>query len=192
VGRREILPYLESLPERLDVPIVYVSHALDEVARLAHRMVWLVEGKVRGVGAPTELLARVDFARWQGAAASVVVEAVVCRHDEAYDLTLLQGPWGDIWVRRLAHEAGETVRIQIDASDVSLDLERGSSSVLNRFDLRVLDLEDVGGGQMLIRLGRDEGDPLLLARITRLSRDRLALSPGVRVQAGVKSVAVVG
>jgi molybdate transport system ATP-binding protein len=122
----------------------------------------------------------------------VVVDAVVRRHDERYELTLLQGPWGDIWVRRLAQEPGATVRVQIDASDVSLDLERGASSVLNRFDLRVLDLEDLGGGQVLVRLGREERGPMLLARITRLSRDRLDLSPGASVQAGVKSVAVVG
>jgi molybdate transport system ATP-binding protein len=199
VGRREILPYLESLPERLRIPIVYVSHALDEVARLSDRMVWLVEGRVRGVGAPTELLARVDFARWQGAAASVVVDAVVRRHEEAYELTLLEGPWGEIWVRRLGHAPGESVRVQIDASDVSLDLaggasgsSRGASSVLNRFDLEVVGLEDVGGGQLLVRLGRDADGPLLLARITRLSRDRLGLTEGALVQAGVKSVAVVG
>jgi molybdate transport system ATP-binding protein len=192
VGRREILPYLESVTERLRVPVFYVSHTLDEVARLSDRMVWLVEGRVRGVGAPTELMARVDFARWRGDAAAVVLETTVSRHDEAYELTLLAGPWGDIWVRRLARAPGERVRIQIEASDVSVDLERGASSVLNRFDLRVLDVEDVGTGQMLVRLGKEGEHSVLLARITRMSRDRLRLAPGTPVQAGVKSVAVVG
>jgi molybdopterin-binding protein len=64
--------------------------------------------------------------------------------------------------------------------------------VLNRFDLRVLDVEDVGTGQMLVRLGKEGETAVLLARITRMSRDRLSLAPGTTVQAGVKSVAVVG
>jgi molybdate transport system ATP-binding protein len=193
VGRREVLPYLEALPERLDVPVVYVTHALEEAARLSRRMVWLVEGRVRGAGPPAELLGRTDFARWRGDAATVFVDARVIRHEAAYALTLLEGPWGEIWVRRLEREAGERVRIQIDASDVSLEMEReGRSSVLNRFDLQVLDVEDVGAGQLLLRLGRGERGPVLLARITRLSRDRLEIGPGSRVHAGVKSVAVLG
>jgi molybdate transport system ATP-binding protein len=192
-GRREILPYLEALPSRLGIPMVYVTHALGEAARLAHRMVWLVDGRVRGVGAPTELLGRLDFARWRGDAATVVVEASVRRHDEAYSLTLLDGPWGDIWVRRLERAAGDVVRVQIDASDVFVELGQGGvSSVLNRFALRVLELEDSGAGQVLLRLGGAHGDgPVLLARITRMSRDRLTLREGSDVHAGVKSVAVV-
>jgi molybdate transport system ATP-binding protein len=193
VGRGEVLPYLEALPRRLDVPVVYVTHALEEAARLSRTMVWLMEGRVRGAGLPAELLGRLDFARWRGDAATVFVDARVVRHEEAYALTLLEGPWGEIWVRRLERHAGERVRIQIDASDVSLELDReGRSSILNRFDLQVLDVEDVGSGQLLLRLGRDAGAPVLLARITRLSRDRLRIAPGSSVHAGVKSVAVLG
>jgi molybdate transport system ATP-binding protein len=194
VGRREILPYIESLPRRLGIPIVYVTHALEEVARLADRMVWLVEGKVRGVAPPTELLGRLDFARWRGDAAAVVADAVVRRHDGAYALTLLDGPWGDIWVRHVERAVGETVRVQIDASDVFVELDgNGRSSVLNRFDLRVIEMENTPAGQVLLRLARGEpGAPVLLAHITRLSRERLGLEVGSEVRAGVKSVAVVG
>jgi molybdate transport system ATP-binding protein len=192
-GRREILPYIESLPERLGIPIVYVTHALEEAARLSTRMVWLVDGRIRGSGPPTELLGRLDFARWRGDAAAVVVDALVHGHDEAYALTRLDGPWGDIWVRRLDRAVGEAVRVQIDASDVFVELEQGGpSSVLNRFALRVLDLEQAGAGQVLLRLGEgNAGAPVLLARITRLSCDRLGLREGAAVRAGVKSVAVV-
>ncbi len=194
VGRREILPYVESLPRRLGIPIVYVTHALEEAARLSDRMVWLMEGSVRDVAAPTELLGRLDFARWRGDAAAVVVDALVRRHDDAYALTQLEGPWGDIWVRRLDSAVGDPVRVQIDASDVFVELEGdGRSSVLNRFEVRVLEQEDTPAGQVLLRLSRAGTDaPVLLARITRLSRDRLGLAPGSEVRAGVKSVAVVG
>jgi molybdate transport system ATP-binding protein len=194
VGRREILPYVESLPRRLGIPIVYVTHTLEEAARLSDRMVWLVEGRVRGVAPPTELLGRFEFARWRGDAAAVVADAVVRRHDDAYALTLLDGPWGDVWVRHLDRAVGESVRVQIDASDVFVELDGdGRSSVLNRFDLRVIDMEDTAAGQVLLRLARGgPGAPVLLARITRLSRDRLGLEAGSGVRAGVKSVAVVG
>jgi molybdate transport system ATP-binding protein len=193
VGRREIFPYIEALPRRLGVPIVYVTHALEEAARLSDRMVWLVEGRVRGVAPPTELLSRLDFARWRGDAATVVADAVVTRHDDAYALSLLDGPWGDLWVRHLDRAVGDTVRVQIDASDVFVDLDGdGRSSVLNRFELRVIDMEDTVAGQVLLRLARADGAPVLLARITRMSRDRLGLETGSRLRAGVKSVAVVG
>ena len=193
-GRREILPYVESLPERLGIPIVYVTHALEEAARVSAQMVWLVEGRVRGVGSPTELLGRLDFARWRGEAAAVVVEATVRRHDEPYALTELDGPWGTICVRHLDRTVGRTVRVQIDASDVFVELApQGTSSVLNHFTLHVLDVEESGPGQVLLRLVAGPGDgPVLLARITRLSRDRLGLRVGSQVRAGVKSVAVVG
>jgi molybdate transport system ATP-binding protein len=194
VGRREILPHIESLPARLGIPIVYVTHALEEAARLSARMLWLVDGRVRGAGSPTELLGRLDFARWRGDAATMVVDTVVRRHDEAYALTLLEGPWGNIWVRHSERAVGDTVRVQIDASDVFVELEREDrSSVLNRFPLTVVDVEEAGAGQVLLRLGSGRADqPVLLARITRLSLDRLALAPGSHVHAGVKSVAVVG
>jgi molybdate transport system ATP-binding protein len=156
-------------------------------------MVWLVDGRIRGSGSPTELLGRLDFARWRGDAAAVVVEALVLSHDPSYALTRLDGPWGDIWVRHLDRAVGEVVRVQIDASDVFVELERGGpSSVLNRFALRVLDVEESGPGQVLLRLGSGAaGAPVLLARITRLSWDRLELREGAEVKAGVKSVAVV-
>jgi molybdate transport system ATP-binding protein len=192
-GRREILPYVESLPGRLGIPIVYVTHALEEAARLASQMIWLVDGRVRGAGSPTEMLGRMDFARWRGDAAAVVIQAVVRRHDEEYALTQLDGPWGDVWVRHLDRAVGETVPVQIEASDVFVELEReGPSSVLNRFTLDVLDVEESGAGQVLLRLGKGSGGPVLLARVTRMSSERLSLRPGSVVHAGVKSVAVVG
>jgi len=194
-GRKDILRRLEALPSKLSVPVVYVSHTLAEVARLAHRLVWLVDGEVRGLGPSSELVGRMDFARWRGDEAAVVVEATVREHDAAYELTLLEGPWGPLWVRRQEAAPGERLKVWIGASDVSVSLEaERASSVLNRFRLDVLEVEEAGSGQVLVRLGSaGEGrGPVLLARITRLSRDRLGVAAGARLYAGVKSVAVVG
>lgn len=191
VGRREIFPYLEALPARLDIPIVYVSHSLREVLRLADHMVWLVNGRVQGSGAPAEVVADPEFALWQGEDAAVVVDATVREHDDAYHLTRLEGPWGTMWVRRQLPEPGERLRVQIRAGDVSLSLAPDErTSILNQFPLRVVDLRDGPAGEVLVRMAHGDG-PLLLARITRLSRDRLQLSPGTPVHARLKSVAVV-
>jgi molybdate transport system ATP-binding protein len=193
VGRQAILPHFEELGDRLSIPVLYVSHSLEEVVRLSGTMVWLAEGRARALGPPSELLGRLDFARWRGDDAASVVDAVVEEHDERYELTLLRTAWGPLWVRRQPRPPGETVRVWIAASDVSLSLApETATSVLNRFRLEVLEIEDVGAGQALVRLGdRESGAPPLLARITRLSRDRLELAPGGVVWAGVKSVAVV-
>ncbi len=192
-GRQDILPWLEALPARLDIPVVYVSHTLREVARLADRLVWLVEGRVAASGAPPEVLARVDFARWRGDAASVVVGARVAEHDDAYDLTRVASPWGPLWVRRHPGGSGAPLRVEVRAGDVVLGLGvHSDTSVLNQLPVRVAELVDLGRGEVLARLSpRDAPGPHLLARLTRRSRDRLGLEAGMDVVARVKSVAVV-
>ena len=192
VSRREILPWLEALPARLAIPIVYVSHSLREVLRLADHLLWLVGGRVRAAGVPDAVMADFGFARWQGEEAAVVAAAEVREHDEAYALTRLASPWGALWVRRQPHAPGERVRVQIRAADVSLGLApEPASSLLNQFAVRVLAMEDGTAGEVLLRLGADDAAAPLLARITRLSRDRLGLAVGAAVYARVKSVAVV-
>jgi molybdate transport system ATP-binding protein len=192
VNRREILPYLEALPERLAIPLVYVSHSLGEVLRLAHHMLWLTGGQVQGRGSPARVASDLDFARWQGPEAAAMVEAEVREHDGGYGLTRLEGPWGDVWIRRHRAEPGERIRLRIGAGDVSLSLDREErSSILNQFALRVMDMAEGDPGEVLLTLGTEPGLPVLLARITRLSQERLGLKRGLPVIARVKSVAVV-
>ena len=192
VGRREILPYLEALPNRLQIPIVYVSHSLREVLRLADHMVWLVGGRVQGSGPPSAVINAPGFPRWQGEEAAVVIDAVVREHDDQYGLTVLDGPWGPLQVRRQPREPGARVRVQIRPADVSLGLEpQVHSSILNEFSLRIAAAEPGEEGEVLVRLTGTDGAEPLLARITRLSWDRLGLASGMRVYARVKSVAVV-
>ena len=189
--RQEILPYLERLHRELAIPIIYVSHAPDEVARLADHLVLLDGGRAVASGPLREVLARIDLPPAFSDDAAVVIEARVGEH-EADDLTRLDFPGGSIYVSRRAEATGTPLRCRIQARDVSLTLEpQTNSSILNCVAATVVDTAPTGTpGQVLVRL--DAGGDALLARITRRSADRLAIRPGLALRAQIKSVALLG
>lgn len=198
-SRRTITPYLERLPHHLSIPIVYVSHSLREIGRLADHLVWLGDGRVRASGPASEIVARIGRAGGLPEDAASVVHAVVRRHDEPDHLSLLDGPWGPIWVGRLPHAAGATVRLQVLASDVSLGRWREEdTSILNQFPMTVARIEASGPADVLVELrgreigapGGDAGPPLL-SRVMARSARRLGLREGAEVVARVKAVAVL-
>lgn len=192
VGRREVLPRIAEIPSRLSIPVVYVSHSLEEVLRLSDRMIWLVAGRAKRAGTPEEVVRDGGFVRWQGSEAAVVVRATVAEHDEAHHLTRMSSPWGPLYSRRRPGFPGDSVRLQVRAGDVSIALESGSgSSILNEFGMEVRRLFPGGKGEVFVELGRRREEAALLALITSLSADRLGLEPGMRVVARVKSVAVI-
>lgn len=192
-SRAAILPYLRRLPGHLSIPIVYVSHSLRDIARLSDHLVWLVDGRVRASGACGEIVARIGRTGGGAEDAEAVLEATVARHDDADHLTVLDGPWGPILVRRLDREPGSRVRLQILASDVSLGARREEdTSILNQFPLRVESLEETRPGETLVELRGASGDgPPLLARVSARSARELALEPGAPIVARVKAVAVL-
>lgn len=189
--KAEILPYLERLTRELALPILYVSHAPDEVARLADHLVLLERGRVLASGPTTEVLARLDLPIALADDAGVVLEGRVLGHDPDYGLLSL-GLAGEQRVL-LAHAPlppGQPLRIKVLARDVSLSLERQHSSILNVLPAIVAEIAPTRSpAQVLLRL--DLGGTALLARITRYSLERLALQPGSRVWAQLKSVAVL-
>lgn len=194
--KAEILPWLERLSRTLALPVLYVTHAIDEVARLADHLVLLDAGRVRATGPLTELLARPDLA-WAGPdEAGVVLHAVVAGHDEHYALSRLHFAGGDLWLGRVPHGLGEAVRVRVPARDVSLVREApGATSILNVLPAEVLALHGLGA-TVTVRLACVDGaDPghgsPLLARITRRSADALALEPGLRLYAQVKGVSLM-
>ena len=188
-SRHAIMPYIEQLTQRLEIPVLYVSHRTMEVVRLADQMVWLDDGKVRGAGVPHDLLLR------EGAASSadelgVILDAVVAEHDEEFHLTALDGPAGRLWVSRANLPVGRGVRVQILANDVSLALnEETGSSILNSLRARVDAITPVDEARVIVRLTCGDGPHAgsLLARITRKSAHRLGLVAGTMVYARVKS-----
>jgi molybdate transport system ATP-binding protein len=189
--KAEILPYLERLHRELDIPVLYVSHAIDEVARLADHLVLLAQGRVTASGPTNALLTQLDLPLAHGDTASAVLNATVLRHDAPDHLTLAQFAGGQLCVPMQAAAPGEHLRIRIQARDVSLTLthQRGTS-ILNIVSATVVAIAPDSPGQCMVAL--DAGGCRLLARVTQRSARALALAPGLAVFAQVKGVAILG
>lgn len=192
-SKQDILPYLERLHDGLRIPVLYVSHSPDEVARLADQIVLLSDGLVRAKGAAAEILSRLDLPLAQDAEASSIVDGRVRAHDERYQLTRVDIPGGALSVSRMERAPGDRVRLRIHARDVSIALdEPGTSSILNILPARILEMRPIERAQVLVKLCTgQEGQTPLLARITRQSQDRLGLREGREVFAQVKAVALM-
>nr|WP_212786965.1 molybdenum ABC transporter ATP-binding protein [Ferrigenium kumadai] len=189
-SKQEILPYLERLHRELNIPVLYVSHALDEVARLADHLVLLEKGTVIASGALGETLARLDLPTAHFDDAGAVVEAAVAQHDEAYHLSRLDFPGGHLWVGKVDQPFGTRVRARVLARDVSIATQvPEGTSINNILNARIEEIRDEGPDKVMVRMNVGESQ-MLLSRITRRSRDHLGLVAGMYVCAQVKSVAL--
>ncbi|NIM69664.1 MAG: molybdenum ABC transporter ATP-binding protein [Xanthomonadales bacterium] len=188
--RREILPYLEALHRNLRIPVIYVSHVPDEVARLADHVVLLEAGAVRASGSVQEVFSRLDLPLAHDHDAAAIVEAQVSGHDAEFHLTLLEFAGGRLTMAREDLSPGSRVRLRIAARDVSLAVERASgTSILNILPATVDAIEATDAAQATVRLLA--GGVPLLARVTRKSVARLGLEPGQAVFAQAKSIALL-
>lgn len=187
--KREILPYIERLHSESRIPIIYVTHDLEELVRIADQLILIDRGKILAQGKLEEILSRVDLPIAREADAGAVVDARILAHDEKYHLSRLGFSGGELTVGWIDRPAGSRVRIRIHAKDVSLALEKPvNSSILNVLPARVSDMAVHGRGRIVVRL--DVAGSPLLARITRKSQDRLGLQTGQQVYALIKSVAL--
>ncbi len=177
----EILYYIERLRDELRLPMLYVSHAVDEVVRLADRVVVLRQGRVAAAGSVQETIGR-DHG-------GAVVEAIVADQDLEWGLARLEFPGGSLFASDIDALVGEQVRVRIAARDVALALVRPpDSSFLNVLACGVTAIETGEGPSVDVQL--DAGGAPLLARITRKSAAVLGLAPGRSVFALIKAVAV--
>ena len=192
--KAEVLPYLEHLHEELDIPVLYVSHAPDEVARLADHLVLLSAGRVLASGPTRELMTRMDLPLAHGDAAAAIIDAVVTHVEPAYHLSHASFAGGQISLLNPNLRVGQRVRVRIQARDVSLTLQRQEgTSVLNIFAATVTAIASDSPGQVMVSLDAGgSAEHQLLARITLKSAEALQLQPGSQVYAQVKGVAVLG
>ena len=186
--KADILPYIEQLRDRMRVPIVYVSHAVDEVSRLADTVVLLEDGKVAALGPVNDVLGASAEFLVDGAEAGIVVSAGIARHDQANGITHLAHAAGDLSVPLVALPIGEPVRLRIRARDVALAVgDPGRVSIRNRLAGTVVAITEGPPPSVAVRLDI-AGDPLI-ASITRDAVRDLDLKVGSAVTALIKSAA---
>ncbi len=190
--KQDILPYLERLHDELDIPVLYVSHAPDEVARLADYLVLMQGGRAVAAGPLTDTLARLDLPIRLGEDVGVVLDAVVAARDEQWHLAQMEFAGGRIWVRDHGLPVGHHARVRILARDVSLArTPHSGTSILNTLPAVVVDsVEDAHPALTLVKL--HVGDSPLLARLTKRSAHALAIAPGQLLYAQIKAVALIG
>ena len=193
-ARLEILPLLEALKHRLDMPMIYVSHSLKDLARLADEVVWIEEGRLRRQDPVQEFFSSFETSRFVKEAPGAVIRTKVLAHDDDDKITELETLAGPLFIPRHEAKVGASLRIQILSRDVAISLDENvNDSVLNELPARLESFEENAEGHFLLRLrcGGSEGFHLL-AGVTRRSFRRLKLEPGMAVQARVKSVGLIG
>ena len=191
--KAEILPAIERLNELSGITIVYVSHAIAEVARLADHVVLMEAGRAVASGPVGELLSRLDLPLPPGEDAGVVLLGAVGALDAPWHMARLDVPGASFWTRDPALPLGHRIRLRVLARDVSLSLaEQPGSSIVNQIPVVVEAIaDDTHPSQVLVRLRAQSGASVLLARVTRRSAQALALAPGLALWAMVKSVALL-
>lgn len=190
--KAEILPYIERLRDGFGIPIVYVSHSIAEVARLATHLVILDQGKVTMSGPTAELMSRPDLPILSATPeAGAILEARVLRHEPEHGLTVLETPAGPLHVGRRAAAVGSALRVRVLARDVMLSLKPlDGISALNVLPgiVTAIGARHDDGGALEVRL--DCNGAGLLARLTAKSAEQLRLGPGSKVYAVIKSVSI--
>jgi molybdate transport system ATP-binding protein len=185
----EILPYVERLRDEMKLPIVYVSHNVDEVTRLADTLVLVADGRVIASGTVNDVFGRLDLRPYTGRfEASMVLGATVVAHDAANGTTVLAHPAGQMWTPIIDRPPGTAVRLRVRARDVALAVgEPGLLSIRNRLAATITGIAAESGGTIEVQL--EAGGQRLLARITHDAADALSLKVGQPVVALIKSAA---
>ena len=188
--KKEILPYLDSLHDELDIPLIYVTHSPDEASRLADHLVLLEEGSVVASGTIDEMLTSFDLPISHGGDAISLVEAKVVGYDDRFNLMYLDFSGGQFTVTDRELPLESKVRLRVSARDVSLtqDLQT-DTSILNIFSAIVDEIVPEGQSKVMVRLKIK--DVTMLSCITRKSAELLELNPGKQVYAQIKSVALL-
>jgi molybdate transport system ATP-binding protein len=189
--RREILPWLERLRDELSMPMLYVTHSADEVARLADQLVVLERGRITASGPVAQVMSSIVNPVLDAEDTGALLTGQVAQLDAQWHLARVDFAGGSVWIRDTGLRPGQAVRIRILARDVSIaSTEPRNSSIQNQLPCTIDSISaDTHPSQALVRLRC--GDSVLLARITRRAVEALALTESRPVWAQVKSVALI-
>ncbi|WP_166264598.1 molybdenum ABC transporter ATP-binding protein [Marinobacter caseinilyticus] len=190
-SKRDILPYLDQLHARLAIPVLYVTHSRDELARVADHVVLMDQGRILATGGLADTLTRLDLPGSQDEDTGVVVEATIAERDREWHLARADFSGGQLWVKDTGQALGSSIRLRILARDVSVALSvHDDHSILNTLPATVGERVPTGHPAMtLVKLM--VGQTPVLSRLTALSASNLALEPGKRVWLQIKSVALL-
>lgn len=189
--KQEILPYLERLRDEMEIPIIYVSHSPEEVARLADYLVAMEAGRVLSQGPLAETLARLDLPVRLGEDAGTILHAMVGAKEERWKLARVDFPGGSLWTPDHGYAVGRSVRVRILARDVSLAREHPLESSIQNSLRGTVDAvgDDEHPATTLVRVRI--GESLVVARLTKRSAAALGIAVGQEVWAQVKAVALL-
>lgn len=188
--KRELMPYLERLAKEVNIPILYVTHSLDEILRLAEKVLVLDNGSVLAMGDLEEVWASNIMRPWlPREEQSSVLNVSVLEHHPRYDMTALAIGDQRLWIGKVDAAEGTSMRVRVNAADVSLVLQptANNSSIRNILPAKVLECLEIGS-QVEVKLAM--ADHIIWARITPWARDELMIRPGQWLYAQIKSVSL--
>lgn len=188
--KRELMPYLERLAQEVSIPILYVTHSLDEILRLAEKVLVLDGGKVLAMGTLEDVWASNVMRPWlPKEEQSSVLNVSVLEHHPRYEMTALAIGDQRLWISKVEEGPGTALRIRVNSTDVSLVLQptANNSSIRNILPAKVLECLDLGN-QVEVKLAM--ADHIIWARISPWARDELMIRAGQWLYAQIKSVSV--
>ncbi|MGX1198633.1 molybdenum ABC transporter ATP-binding protein [Parvibaculum sp. MBR-TMA-1.3b-4.2] len=189
--KAEIMPWLERLRDEARIPILLVSHAIEEVTQLADNVVFIDDGKVLASGSAEEVLSRSDLSpRGAFLEAGAVIAGEVLSQDDSHRMTEIGFDGGRLWVPRLTAAPGRRVRLRVKAGDVMLALEEPRGISANNVIPATIRHVGETGDSPYLDVALACGGAHLISRITRKSGERLGLRPGMKVFTVIKSVSV--
>ena len=191
--KSEILPFLERLRDSLSLPIIYVSHDMREIERLAEHLVLMQSGRVQASGLLSQLQSDPAAPLAGGQGASVTFDCVVSHYDAAYGLATLTVAGGEFIAPLSDAAIGSRHRVTVAAADVSLaHAPPQGTTILNILPCRIVSAARTGINEMtvVLGLGMEGTGPRLLARVTRWSWDKNGFAEGTTVYCQIKSVAL--
>lgn len=194
--KREVMPFLEQLAQQVEIPIVYVTHSMNEILRLADHLVVIDQGSVVASGPIEQVWSSKSMRPWQSFSdQSTLFSGTIAQHHDQFGLTqVLLAPNVGLWVQQVDGELNAPIRLQIRANDVSVTLEKpGKTSIRNILSARIDEIEHHQQGEhkksIALKLALAP-DIFLWATITEWALQDLALQPGMEVYAQIKGVSV--
>lgn len=189
--KREVLPFIRKLHDELDIPVVYVSHSLQEILQITDTLVLMSHGKNVATGTIAELCGELQLTEYLGDMAGAVIETSVADHEEEFGLSRLAFGGGEIYVPLQTAAVGDTLRVHVLAKNVGIALDKPdvATSILNVIKATVVEVDVPEIDKHAVKVKLDIGVPLL-ASISRKSLHTLRLQPGQEVYALVKAVSL--